>query len=213
MADTPASGETVTPPAPKNDITNPPAPATVKPEESIAAIAEARKEAEQARMRANQLENQVAELRKADEERNRKQMEANEEWKQLAEQEKAKRESLESEREADKKAAELKAATSDVFAGFPAEVLEIAKEAGMALTDTTDEAKEALKAKLQNIQAKVVSDRPVTPNNHAKPSNAQDRAALIAQMRAGDKDARAKVIGSIPGVEAMRKMAGYSPQE
>lgn len=207
MADTP-TGETVTPEAPSNNVTPTATPAVnaVDPAE----VERLKKEAEQARMRANQLENELKKRTEAEEAARLKQLEENEEWKSVAEQERAKREALEAEREAETRNRELKQATNQVFSQFPAEVIEIAEETGLGLNDTSEEAQAALKAKLEKIATKVVTEKKVTPNNPQNPTPpAAGRDQLIQNMRAGDKNARQQVISSLEAVKVMRQMAGY----
>jgi aspartate/methionine/tyrosine aminotransferase len=82
---------------------------------------------------------------------------------------------------------------------------------GVGLNETTEEAKEALKARLEKIQAKVVTEKKVTPNNPSNPTGqTPEKAELIERMKYGDKAARSQVISALPGVEAMRKQAGWS---
>lgn len=205
MTDTPKPGETGVEPS-KNDASATVTPPTVSPAE----IAELKKQAEQATMRANQLANQLKEREDKEAEAERKRLEENEEWKSLAEQERIKREALETEREAEKRNAELKTATSEVLSQFPAEVVELAQETGLSLTDTSDEAQTAFKEKLEKIQAKVVTGGKVTPNNPANPAPTKvSDAELLKRMGNGDPEARRQVISNLPGVQAMRKMAGF----
>lgn len=210
MAEATPSGETGTPATPKTDATIPSTPTPTVKTEDNPELAQARKEAEQARMRANQLENELKKKTEAEEAAKTKQLEENEEWKSLAEQSKAKLEALEQEREAEKRSSELKEATADVFKEFPAEVIEIAEETGLSLNESSDEAKEALKAKLTKISERVVSANKPTPNNPAAPSSTTARAELLERSKYGDKQARQQVISNIPAVQAMRKMAGLS---
>lgn len=207
MTDTPTSGETVV--VAKNDAPTvaPTQVNTVDPAE----VERLRKAAEQAQMRVNQLENEAKKRKEADEAAKLKQLEENDEWKSLAEQTKAKLEAYESEREAEQVANQLREARNSVLKDFPAEVVEIAEETGMSLLDSSDEAKEAFKAKLEKISAKVATTAKVTPNNPANttPPNA-DKQELLKRMANGDRQARTQVISEIPGVKAMRKMAGYS---
>lgn len=207
MTDTPNS-ETVV--ESKNDATpSVPAPAPVNTVDT-AEVERLKKEAAQAQMRANQLENELKKREAAEEAARLKQLEENNEWKSVAEQNRAKLEALEAEREADERAKELAAAKQEVFKEFPAEVIELAEETGLSLSDVTDDAKEALKAKLEKIQSKVVTNKPVTPNNPANPAPVDaDRSEKLKRMAYGDKQAREEIISSLPGVEAMRKMAGF----
>ena len=207
MTDTPNS-ETVV--ESKNDATpSVPAPAPVNTVDT-AEVERLKKEAAQAQMRANQLENELKKREAAEEAAKLKQLEENNEWKSVAEQNRIKLEALEAEREADERAKELAAAKQEVFKEFPAEVIELAEETGLNLSDVTDDAKEALKAKLEKIQSRVVTNKPVTPNNPANPAPVDaDRSEKLKRMAYGDKQARQEIISSLPGVEAMRKMAGF----
>lgn len=207
MADTP-TGETVTPEAPSNNV-NPTA-APVANAVDQAEVERLKKEAEQAMLRVRQLENEAKKRTEAEEAARLKQLEENNEWKSVAEQNKAKLEALEAEREAETRSKELSSATSDVFSTFPTEVRELAEEMGVGLSDTTEEAKEALKQRLEKISAKVVTEKKVTPNNPSVPTSTATSAELIERMKYGDKQARTQVISSLPGVEAMRKQAGWS---
>lgn len=197
--------------APKNDATpSVPAPAQVNTVDT-AEIERLKKAAEQAQMRVNQLENEAKKREAAEEAARLKQLEENNEWKSVAEQNKAKLEAMEAEREAEQRSKELTDARNEVFKSFPAEVIEIAEDAGLGLSDTSEEAKEAFKAKLEKISAKVVTKAPVTPNNPANPTAPDaDRAEKLKRMAYGDKQARAEIISALPGVEAMRKMAGFN---
>lgn len=206
MTDTPNS-ETVV--ASKNDAT-PSVPAPQVNTVDTAEVERLRKEAAQAVMRANQLQNALDKKSAEDDAAKLKQLEENNEWKAVAEQNRAKLEALETEREQEQRAKELATAKQEVFKSFPAEVIELAEETGLSLSDSTEEAKEALKAKLEKISARVVTKAPVTPNNPANPSTPDaDRSEKLKRMAYGDKQARAEIIGNLPGVEAMRKMAGF----
>lgn len=207
MTDTPNS-ETVV--ASKNDAT-PSAPQPVVNTVDTAEVERLRKEAAQAVMRANQLQNALDKKAAEDEAARLKQLEENNEWKAVAEQNRAKLEALETEREQEQRTKELAVAKQEVFKEFSAEVVELAEETGLSLNDTSEEAKEALKATLEKISARVATKAPVTPNNPANPSAPDaSREELLKRMAYGDKSARAEVISNLPGVEAMRKMAGFS---
>lgn len=208
MSDTP-QGETATTEALKNEANPTPAPQAnvVDPAE----VERLRKAAEQAQIRANQLENELKKTREAEEAAKLKQLEENNEWKSVAEQNRAKLEALEAEREAEARSKELSSATKEVFSEYPPAVQELATELGVGLADTTDEAREALKTKLEGIKAKVGVTDKVTPNN---PNNVVDpavnREEVLTRMKYGDKQARESVISALPGVDAMRKQAGWS---
>lgn len=211
MADTPKEGETVTPGASQTPVTTP-APAPAGNASDPAEVERLRKEAEQAQLRVRQLENEKKAREEAEAEAKRKQLAENEEWKTLAEQNQAKLDELQKEREAEQRSNELNAATKEVFAKYPAEVIELAEETGMGLNDVTDEEKAKLTAKLDKIATKVVTGKKVTPNNPANPQNTSTNAELVQRMRAGDRTARAEVISNLSAVKAMRQMAGLGEE-
>lgn len=206
MADTP-SGETVTPGDSQTTVqTTAPAQGNAVDQAEVERL---RKEAEQARMRANQLEKEAEARKKADEEAEAKRLEEQNQWKEIAEQEKAKRLELETAQEQAQRKAELEAAKAAIFKDFNQDVVELANDAGLDLADTSEEAQDKLRATLDRLQAKISSETKVTPNNPNTPP-VDDRAKLLEQMRYGDREARAKVISSIPAVEEMRRQAGLS---
>lgn len=211
MSDTP-TGETVTHSDSKTTET---AQASVKDNASDLAE-EHKKAAEQAQMRANQLENELKKIKEAEEARKAKELEEQNEWKTLAEQREAKLKEIEEQREAEQRQAELKSGTSEVFNEFSQEVVEIAKEAGMGLVDVTDEAKAELKAKLEKIQSRVVKDSTPTPNNPNTASAASTAEQLIEQLRYGSRqqkqEAKNSLIGSLEAVKQMKRMSGYRDQ-
>lgn len=168
MADTP-KGETVTPEALENNAT--PTAAPVANAVDPAEVERLKKEAEQARMRANQLENELAQKKKAEEEAEAAKLEQNQEYKTLLEQERAKREELEREREAEVHAKELAAQKAEVLKDYPDEVKGLAEDAGIELADTTDEAVTAFKERLDRV-SKHVNVASVTPNNPNAPTPA-----------------------------------------
>lgn len=176
-------------------------------------LAEAKKIAEQAQMRARQLENEKATREKADEEARHKQLEENEEYKILYEREKAQREELLSEREKEVQEATIAAAKKEVLNGFSSEVLEIAEATGLSLYDSSDEAKAQLKAKLEIIASKVGNtDKKVIGNNTRDETPGADNDYL--RMRFSDvsiaREARKSAISKIPALEEMRKISGMT---
>lgn len=211
MVDTPKTGETANPQPLENNATQPSAPQPVVNTVDPAEVERLKKQAEQAEMRANQLANQLKKKEEAEEAAKLKQLEDKEEWKSVAEQERAKREALEQEREVEERAKVLATARQEIFKGFPTEVIEIAEETGLGLTEDTDEARAALKAKLDSINAKVVKTSTPGPNNPAAPSVVSgDRNDLIKRAKYGDREARRQVISTIPAVQEMRRLAGLS---
>lgn len=207
MSDTPA-GETPKTEELKNDGSN----ASTQTQGNAGDLAEVerlRKEAEQARMRANQLQNQLDKQREAEEAAKQKELEDQNQWRELAEQRQARLDQLEKEREAEERSKELSQATDSVLLGFPEEVIDIAKETGLGLADTSDDAKAALKAKLEKIQARVGTQAKPSPNNPNPTQSTASREELMERMKYGDKAARKEIISNLKGVQAMKRMAGY----
>lgn len=160
MSDTP-QGETVDSGKPKTDGSD------VSTQQGNAnEQAEAlRKEKEKAEMRARQLENELAKIREAEEKAKEEQLKEQAKWKELAEQKDARLKELEQEKE---KEAELKArqnAENEVFGEFSNDVVEIAKDAGISLTDESDEGKERLRSTLKKLSNKIGESDSPTPNN------------------------------------------------
>lgn len=183
MADTPP-GETVVVEDPKNNATptvTPPVEKAVDPE-----LEKARKEAEQATLRANQLANQLKAKEDADATAKAKELEEQNKFKDLYEQEKARREEAETAKEKSESAAAVKAKQDEIFAGYSEEVKNLATELGVTLTDTEDDTVEAFKAKLDKAAGTIKSPK-VTPNNPGNPGTSSDApmdpAALQAIMR------------------------------
>ena len=164
MVDTPTNnGETANQGTVSNDVSTSSAPVV---DNTAAELEQARKDAEQARMRANQLENQLAEKNKADEDAKRKQLEEKEEYKSLYEREKSERERIQNEREAETTKAQLTAATTNLFKDYPTAVVEAAKTTGLSLTEDSESAVAILKEKLDNLQKIVGEGAPtVTSSN------------------------------------------------
>lgn len=154
-------GETEEPKQPLDQTPSTPPADTAKDGE----IERLRKELEQKTMRENQLANQLKAKEEAEAEAKRKQAEENEEFKNLYEQEKAKREEIEAQAETDARLKELSKASDELFSDYSDEVKALAQEAGMSLSDVTDEAKAALKTKLDKISTMVTKTEKVNPNN------------------------------------------------
>lgn len=153
MADTPVTGETVTPGDSQTTVQTPAAP--VANASDPAEAERLRKESEQKDIRIRQLENEAAARKKAEDEAAAKQLEEQEEFKKLYETEREKREQLERSQEASTRQAELSTATEEVLKDYPEAVVNLAKTAGLGLSDTTDEAKASLKEKLDAFKATV----------------------------------------------------------
>jgi hypothetical protein len=213
MADTP-TGETVTPGDSQPTVQTPAAPAPAPANASDQADVERlRKEKEQADLRIRQLENEKAARDKADEEAKQQRLADNDEWKQIAEQEKAKREALENERQEAETKQALRLSEEAIFAEFSQDAIDVAKEAGLSLTEDSDSAKEAFKSRMQKISEKVVSTPQVTPNNPGVTPEANDRAELVQRMRYGDTAARDQAVNGLKSLDFMRAQAGYTNEQ
>lgn len=128
-----------------------------------------RKEKEQAEMRARQLQNQLAEKEKAEEEAKAKELEEKQEYKTLADQERAKREELEAKIAEEERQKELKELSDKTLSDYSNETRDLAKELGLSLNDTSDEAVQEFRAKLDAAQARVGGQK-VTANNGNQPT-------------------------------------------
>lgn len=184
-------------------------------------VAELRKKAEQSEMRARQLENEKAARDKTDEEARQKQLEEQNEFKTLYEREKEQRESLERERENTTKQSAIDKAESSIFSGYPAEVTDVAKVAGMTLSDDSETAQAELKKKLDEIATKVnvAPVKRVQGNNGvvtAPTGEEAENAKLLSRMRYNDKAlstaAKSAMINKIPALDEMRRAAGLTSE-
>lgn len=200
-------------PAPvvKNEVTPPSAPAPQVNATDNSELDKLKKELEQTQMRANQLNNQLEAKAKAEEEAKAKKLEEQNEFKSLYEQEKAKREAVENERQEAETKQALSIAEQAIFAEFDPSAIEVAKDAGLSLSEDSDEAKAALKTKLEKIQSKLVST-PVSSNNPGITPENPDQTKKIEAMRAGNTQARDEVIGGLKSLDFMRAQAGYTKQ-
>lgn len=204
MADTP-TGETVTPEAPSNNATPSAAPVA---NVDTAEVERLKREADQARMRANQLENELKKKAEEEEAARQKQLEEQNEWKQVAEQNKAKLEAYEKEREAAQAQQELANATNQVLSTFSSEVQEEAKALGITLGSADEAAQADFKAKLERLSEKVTAKATPSANNPA-PRVISDNDQMM-RIRSGDLGARHEAIANLQAVKAMREMSGYS---
>lgn len=161
MADTP-TGKTVTPEALGTEAT--PAATPVVNAVDPAELESLRREADKAKMRAAQLQNELDKKAKEDEAAKLKQLEEDNKYKDLYEQQTAKLAEREAADAKAQKDAELKTESDKLFADLPAEVKALADEAGLALADTDEDTVAAFKAKLEKISGLVAAPK-VTPNN------------------------------------------------
>lgn len=199
MSDTPNNGETATTPQPlDNNVTVPTTPVVnVDP-----TVADAIKKAEQAQMEANMLRNKLKAIEDASAAARAKELEDQQEYKTLYEQEKAEREKLAQERELETFSQTLKTEESKITAAYPQEVLEIAKELGFSLTDSSEEAVATFKTKLDKVSEKVGAKAGVTPNNTRTTVNTSSREEKLQQYRqTGDKSVMDQVIADLSFVK------------
>jgi len=204
MADTP-TGETVTPEAPSNSTGTTTAPVT---DNSSADVEAAKKEAEQARMRANQLENELKKVKDAEAAAKQKQLEEKEEFKTLYEQTQSQLDELKRNAEAAERQAELSKASQDVLKEYPQNVQELAKTAGLTLTDDSEEAVKALKDKLDTFKNTLGTGSTPRANNPRVISPEQaTHEETMAKIRGGDKQALSGYIQELPAIKRMKEIA------
>lgn len=217
MVDTPLNGETASQETVSNDVSQTTVPVT----DNSAADPNLQKELEQLRMRNNQLANQLDEKRKAEEAARQKQLEEQEEFKTLYEQTQERLNQLEGEAKAQEERQKLQAATDDVLKEYSDDVKELAKTAGLNLSEDTDEARNALKEKLDTFKAKVSgTTASVAANNgYTPPQEAESRQALTARDHPGgespmalagargDETVALKYISQLPAIQRMKEIA------
>lgn len=167
MADTPINGETVTPG--DSQTTGTPA-ATPVVNADPAEVERLRKESDQAKMDAANSRNELAKMKADQEAAQRKQLEEKEEYKTLFEKADAELKAAREAREADEKLRTLSTETDSVFKDYPANVVDVAKTAGISLTDDSEAARTSLKEKLDAIKDKVGTTSTVTASNPSNPA-------------------------------------------
>ena len=164
MSDTP-DGETAKTEALENKTD---APVTPPVEEKTTVdsseVERLRKEKEQIEMERNQLRNKLQAEEEAKAEAEAKKLEEQNEYKTLFEQEKAKREAIESERQEEIRRKELSEAQATLLTEYDDDVKGLAEDAGVTLTDTSDEAVAAYKERLEKFQTRLGKQK-VQPNN------------------------------------------------
>lgn len=219
MADTP-NGETVTPESLSND-----GQAAVTPvvNTATAEVEKLKKEAAQAQMAANQARNELDRIKQEQEATKQKQLLEKEEFKTLYEQTQSKLKEIEDTQAAQERQTELTAATNDVFKDYSSDTVELAKMAGLGLSEDSDSAKAILKEKLDAFQAKVGSGSPTVLSNNPRelaPNNV-NTADLVARAHPGAESpmALASARGDITpqleyirGLKSIQKMREMSQQ-
>jgi hypothetical protein len=164
-----------------------------------------KKKAEQAEMRANQLQNEAEARKKADEEAARKKLEEDEKWKDVAEQERLKREELEQQVQSQAQEKRLKAVESQLLSEFPQEVRELAETVGLSLQEDSEEAQTAFKDKLGKLAEKVPVSNPVGASNHSNSprTGKLNREDVVMHLRHGTPEQKLAAIENIPIVQQM----------
>ena|SRR5258708_7044967 len=222
MADTPSKdGETATPGDSQTTVTPPAAPAA---NADSAEVERLRKEADQAKMDMANSRNELAKIKQEQEALERKQKEENEEFKQLYEAEREKRQKLEDDQTAAERSATLNKATEDIFKDYPTEVVDLAKTAGLSLSDDGEASQTALKEKLDAFKAKVAPNAPAVTSSNPNPSAPAEtgQSGGLGKPRSlGEDDGNTKVsdtnkaklgeyIRSIPAIDQMKRDAGVA---
>lgn len=208
MADTPNPGETVTNGQLKNDATS--TSTTDNGNADASAVENLRKELEQSKIRANQLENEKRKLQEEDEKRKQKELEDKEEWKTIAERERERRETLERERAEAETKARLQQAHSSVLEEFPPEVVEVANETGLTLSDDSDESKEKLRSTLTKLSERMGVNKKPSPNNPGTSSKtSQSRQELIQEyVTNGTPSSLDKAVGELNWIKSSKQQYG-----
>lgn len=203
MDDTAKQAET----APKEALNNNGSPAEATPNKEADAVnAELlRKEAEQAKMRANQLANELDAIKKAQEEAKQKQLEEQQEYKSLYEQTQEKLRQVAEEREQSEKAQEIAKQESQLTSEYSDAVKKVAETTGLRLTDTDEDTIKAYKAKLDSLQEQVGKGAKVSSNNNNPVKvETEDQGAYLERARKGDKKAVDQAIGTLGFVKAFK---------
>lgn len=208
MADT-AIADPVTPVDPKNDGTPTVAPAV----DNSGEVEQAKLEADKERMRANQLANELQTMRDSQAAVDKKQLEDKEEYKALYEKNDAELKQIREDRERSERQTQLATETETVFKDYPAEVIKVAKTAGISLTDDSEAARTSLKEKLDSLKETVSPSANVTPNNPYTPdATAPERAKVMDEIRlkgaSGDATPANQFISNLESVKAMKRQAG-----
>jgi hypothetical protein len=185
-----------------------------------AEVEKARKEAEQARMYANQLENKLKAKETEEAAAKAKQLEEKEEFKTLYETLKSQIDERDAKDAEKARREQLTTATEDVFKDYSADAIELAKTAGLTLTDDTDEARTALKEKLDAFQKKVGTSAPAPRGSNPRQDAPQvvDRSSLTAAdsngvspmalaSAKGDDSVTRQYISTLPAVQRMKEIA------
>lgn len=203
MDDTANKAET----APNEALNNNGSPAEATPNQEANAVnAELlRKEAEQAKMRANQLANELDAIKKSQEEAKQKQLEEQQEYKTLYEQSQEQLREAAEAKERNEKAQKIAEQQAQLVTQYSDAVIKVAETTGLSLTDTDEESVKAYKAKMDTLQEQVGKGAKVTSNNNNPVKvDTEDRGAFIEQAKQGNKQAMDQAIGTLGFVKAWK---------
>lgn len=211
------TGETQASSAPSNEPGNTTAPVT---DNSSADVEAAKRAAEQATIRANQLANENAKLKAEQEAAKAKQLEEKEEFKTLYEQTQSKLKEIEEAQAAADRQKELSTATEEVFKDYDPKAVELAKVAGLGLSEDSDAARAILKEKLDVFQKQLGTTanpgannpRQDTPNTATreeltKRANPWEGSPMSVAAAKGDDSAVRSYIKDLPAVARMKEIA------
>lgn len=212
--------ETVTPSTLSNENSIVTAPIT---DNSSAVVEDAKRKADQANLRANQLQNELDKIKLAQSESQQKQLLEKEEFKTLYEQTQSRLDEITNAQTAKERQEEITAATNDVFKDYSPDTIELAKLAGLGLSDDSDSAKAVLKEKLDAFQAKVGNNAPTVLSNNPRQTAPQtvDAATLVARDHVGGESIMAMESAKgnikpqleyISGLSAIKKMRAMSQE-
>jgi hypothetical protein len=217
MGDTP-TGETANQEPLKNNTESTTTPSQ---DNGNAEVERLRKEAEQAKIRANQLANELEAKKKAEDEARQKQLEEKEEFKTLYEQTQARLDEIQRTQEQQERQKELQAATETVLKEYDPKVIEVAKAAGLSLTDDSEAAQSVLKEKLDVIQKQVGTStpRPGASNPRETTPAVTDKDELVQradpwqgstmaiESAKGNLRPQYEYIGKLKAIERMKEIA------
>ena len=206
MADTSTTDETDNQSKNEGNDQGTPAPAPkpepVKTEDN--AVEQLRKELEQQKMRANQLENEKKAREEAEAKARAEELEEQNQFKSLYEQEKAKREEIERERQEQEQKAELDRARQEILKDYNDEVKALAEEVGLDLTSADDTAVKSFKEKLDKINTRVAATGRVTSNNQPNANPQPELSGDELREALQDENKFHEImVAKFPGVAAM----------
>jgi len=194
-------------------------PNTPAPVVGIVDVEAAKREAAQAQIRANQLQNELDRIKAEQATAQQKQLEEKEEFKTLYEQTQTRLKEIEDASVAKERTQQLTSDTNAILSEYSDSVVELAKTVGLSLTDDSDAAKASLKEKLDAFKAKVGVAATVTSNNPSNPVQASDAADSVKRTNPfegspmalasakGDLKPQLEYIRGLKGIQRMKEIA------